>query len=401
VIDGEGERVIDGEGKLLMPGFYNAHTHAPMTLLRGYGENMQLEDWLKKKVFPFEDKLTGEDCYHATMLAMAESFANGIVSSSDMYFFCEDMARAVAESKAKINISRGLSFFDEILDLTGFRAFQESKELFREYHYTQNGRIKVDIGMHAEYTATNDLIEVVAGLSKETGAPVHVHVSETLSEHEECKERNGGRTPVRRLADGGVFENGGLAAHCVWIEEDDADILADKGVTVVTCPTSNMKLASGIARIPLLIEKGLNVALGTDGSASNNSLNFFEEIKLLALSAKVRFGNPTLITPEEALYSATRAGAIAQGRSDCGYVREGCRADMILLDLKEPALNPVYEISTALVFAASNRGIEMTIVDGQIVYEKGGFPTIDIEKTIGEVKAAKERIVSKLAAEVL
>jgi 5-methylthioadenosine/S-adenosylhomocysteine deaminase len=389
---------LDGEGKLLIPGFYNAHTHAPMTLLRGYGENMLLTDWLGKKVFPFEDKVTGEDCYHATMLAMAESFANGIVSSSDNYFFCDDIVRAVSESGAKMNVSRGLSFFDELLDLTRFRPYKESEKLFREHHDPEGGRIRVDIGLHAEYTATPGLIEAVAGLSADTGAPVHVHVSETRSEHEECKERNGGRTPVQTLAGGGVFDRGGLAAHCVWIEEEDADILQEKGVTVVTCPVSNMKLASGIARVPLFLEKGLNVALGTDGAASNNSLNFFESVKLMALSAKVRFGDPTLITSAEALFAATRAGALAQGRPDCGYVKEGYRADLIVLDLTSPSLNPVHEMANALVYAASNRDILMTIVDGRVVYEDGAFSTIDIEKENYETEQSKARILGELAA---
>jgi len=394
-----GERVLDGRGKLLAPGFYNTHTHAPMTLLRGYGENMLLMDWLEEKVFPFEQMLTGEDCYHATMLAAAESFSHGIVSSSDMYFFCDDMARAATESRAKLNVSRGLSFFDEILDLTGFRPYQESKKLYEEHHGAEDGRIRVDIGLHAEYTATPGLIEAVAGLSRDTGAPVQVHVSETRKEHEECKARNGGRTPARTLADGGVFDLGGVAAHCVWIEEEDADILAEKGVTVCSCPVSNMKLASGIARVPLLLEKGVNVSLGTDGPASNNNFNFFEEIKMLAISAKVRFGDPTLITPAEALYAATRAGALAQGREDCGFIREGFRADMIVLDLASPALNPVYEMANALVYAASSRDILMTLVDGEVVYERGGFPTVDIERTIYETERARKRILCALEAE--
>jgi len=394
------EKVIDGRGKLLMPAFYNSHTHAPMTLLRGYGENMKLQDWLEKKIFPFEDKLTGEDCYHATMLAMAESFANGIVSSSDMYFFCDDIVHAAIDSHAKLNIARGLSFFDEILDLAGFKAFQESKNLFNDHHDTYDGRIRVDIGLHAEFTATPGLIEAVANLSNETGAPVHVHVSETRSEHEECKDRNEGRTPARVLSDGGIFNNGGIAAHCVWIEEEDADILMEKNVSVATCPVSNMKLASGIARIPLLLEKGINVSLGTDGTASNNSLNFFEAMKLLSLSAKVRFGDPTLISPAETLYSATRSGALAQGRTDCGYIKEGFRADLVVLDLSSPSMNPVYEMTNALVFAASNRDILMTLADGEVVYENGGFPTIDLEKTIFETGRSKARILEELAAEI-
>jgi len=392
-----GERVIDGHGKLLMPGFYNAHAHLPMTLLRGYGESMKLMDWLEKKIFPFEEKLDGEACYNASMLAIAESFSHGIMSSSDHYFFCEDTVRAAVESGAKLNICRGLSFFDEILDLTGFKPYQESRDLFYGHHDTENGRIRVDIGIHSEYTATPSLIEAVADLSRETGVPVHVHISETLSEHEECKERYDGRTPIKVFADAGAFDNGGLAAHCVYVEEEDADIMSEMGITVITCPVSNMKLADGIARIPLLLEKGVNVAIGTDGMASNNSCNFFEEIKMLSLAAKVRFGDPTLIKPAEALYAATRAGALAQGRPDCGIIKEGFRADMIMLDLSAPSMNPVYEMANNLVFSASSRDILMTMIDGLVVYENGAFPTVDIEKAISGTERSRDRILAELA----
>ena len=393
---GSAGREIDGTGKLLMPGFYNAHTHLPMTLMRGYGENLPLADWMAKKIFPFEDRLTGTDCYYASSLAIAESFSHGIVSSSDMYFFCDDIVRAAIDAGAKINASRGLSFFDEILDLTGFKPYEESKALFREYHGEQDGRIRVDNSLHGEYTATPGLIEAVSGLVSETGAPVHVHVSETREEHEGCKERNQGRTPVQVLADSGVFDNGGIAAHCVWIEEDDANILKEKGITMVTCPISNMKLASGIARVPLILEKGINVALGTDSAASNNSYNFFETIKMTALLAKVRFDDPTLITPGEALYMATRAGAVAQGRQDCGVIKEGNRADMVVLDINAASLYPVYEMANNLVYAASSRDIVATIVDGKVVYEKGEFPTIDIERAIYETERAGVRILDEL-----
>jgi len=392
----EGERVIDGRGKLLMPGFYNAHTHLPMALLRGYGENMLLADWLTKRIFPFEERLNGEDCYNAALLAIAESFSHGVVSSSDQYFFCEDIIRAAAESGAKLNAARGISYFGETLDLAGFRPYRESKDLFYDHHDTQDGRIRVDIGLHAEFTATPELIEAAAGLSYETGAPVHVHASETRSEHEECKGRNGGRTPVRTLSDAGVFDNGGIAAHCVWAEEEDIDIMREKGVTAACCPVSNMKLANGIAHIPLMLEKGINVALGTDGAASNNSHNFFEEMKLLSLASKARFGDPTLIKPEEALYAATAGGALAQGRKECGIIKEGFRADMIVIDLMSPALNPVYEIANSLVFSASSRDILMTIADGRVVYDKGEFPTIDLEKAISETERSRKRILGEL-----
>ena len=397
----DGCKVAVKSNKLLMPAFYNAHTHSPMTLLRGYGENLKLSDWLEKKVFPFEDKMNGDDCYYSTLLAMAGSFAHGVVSSSDNYFFCEDIVRAVSESGAKMNVSRGLSYFQDTLDASTFKPLQESRNLYLEHHDTCDGRIRVDIALHAEYTATPALIEAVSLLSHEAKAPVHVHVSETKSEHDECKVRNGGLTPTEVFDKAGIWDYGGLAAHCVWVEEHDADIFVKKGVTAVSCSVSNMKLAGGIARIPLLLDKGVNVALGTDGTCSNNNLNFFEEIKLLALGAKVRFGDPTLISSEQALYAATKAGAIAQGRNDCGFIEIGAKADFIIIDLNSPSLNPVYDISDSLVYAASSRDIDMTVCDGKIVYkrEHGGFdeyPTLDLERVIYEVSKSKDRILSEL-----
>jgi 5-methylthioadenosine/S-adenosylhomocysteine deaminase len=413
------DETIDGRGLLLMPGFYNAHAHAPMSLMRGYGENMKLQDWLTRKIFPFEDKLTGDDVYYATMLAMAESFAHGIVSSSEQYFFCEDMLRAAAESGAKMNLSRGLSFFGEFLDADGFVPLAESRKLHAGSHGAFDGRMRVDIALHAEYTATQGLVDAVAGLLRETGAPIQVHVSETQSEHEACKERHGGLTPTAWLARGGAFDNGGIAAHCVWVTEEDADILREKGVMAACCPMSNLKLGGGVMNVPMLFGKGVGVAIGTDGTASNNSLNFFEELKLFALLSKERFGDPTLITPGQALYAATRAGALVQGREDCGFLKEGARADFLVIDLNSPSLNPVCDLASALVYAASSRDIRMTVVDGRIVFRSSGgnngngsqsqgidrpapgasfgdFPTMDLEKVIFEANRAKTRILGEL-----
>ncbi|MDR0876079.1 MAG: amidohydrolase [Clostridiales Family XIII bacterium] len=393
-------------GVLLMPAFYNAHTHSPMTLLRGRGENMNLQDWLEKKVFPFEDKLTGEDCYHATMLAMAESFSHGVVSSSDQYFFCDDILRAASESGAKMNISRGLSHFEDALDRSSFRPYLESRKLYYDNHDTVDGRIRVDLALHAEYTASQDLISAISDLSHETKAPVHVHISETQKEHEECKMRHGGQTPTEVFDAAGIWDFGGLAAHCVWAEECDAEILSNKGVTVVSCPVSNMKLASGIAPAPLFLDRGVNVALGTDGTASNNSLNFFEEIKLFSIGAKVRYGDPTLITSRQALYAATRAGALAQGRTDCGRLEQGARADFLVMDIGASSLNPVYDMADNLVYAGSSRDILMTVCDGTLVYKRGEggaaeYPTIDLERVIFEVARAQKRILGSLPEETL
>ncbi|MGN1350907.1 MAG: amidohydrolase [Anaerovoracaceae bacterium] len=385
----------NGEGKLLMSAFYNAHAHSPMMMMRGYGENLALSDWLNTKIFPFEDKLYSDAVYYSTLFAMAESLRFGIVSSSDMYYFCDDMARAVVESGAKANISRSITSFEEGSIRDGER-FREAERLFEDYHGADDGKIMVDASIHAEYTNTETSIRETAEFAKERGINMHVHISETRSEHEECKQRHGGRTPVQLMNDLGAFDTNTTAAHCVWVEDEDMDILREKGVTVASCPVSNLKLASGICNVPRLLEKGVNVAIGTDSVASNNSLNFIEEMKFFALLNKAAYGDPTLITPKETIYAATYAGALAQGRHDCGRLKEGNRADLIVLDISVPHMKPVHDLATNLVYSASGSDVVLTMSDGRVLYKDGIFLTIDIEKTVAETEAACRNILSAL-----
>ena len=394
--EGTFDREYCGKGKLLMPGFYNAHAHSPMTLMRGYGENMTLNDWLNKRIFPFEDKLCGNDAYAGTMLSIAESLSNGIVSTSDMYFFCDDIVRATNDAGSKVNVSRALTSFDENEDVANMKSYLESKKLFSDFHNTSDGKIKVDMSLHAEYTSTPKLVKALANMAGENNAPVHVHISETKSEHEECKARRDGRTPTKYLSDLGLFEQGGLAAHCVWIEEEDAEILKEKNVSIASCPVSNLKLASGVMNAPMILGKGVNVALGTDSVASNNNLSILEEIKLFAIISKGIHLDPTLVSPQMALNAATRAGAVAQGRQDCGYIKEGYKADLIVLDLASPAMNPIHDIENNVVYSASNKDVIMTMIDGRVLYEDGEYKTIDIEKVVFEANSATKRILGEL-----
>ena len=270
-------REVDGKGKLLMSGFFNAHAHSPMTLMRGYGENMILQDWLTKKIFPFEDKLYGEAVYWGTMLAMAESLRFGIVSTSDMYYFCDDMAKAVMDSQTKNNISRSIANPAGI-SVNELESFEEMKRFFRDFNNAADGRIKVDMSLHAEYTSNPDTAAALADYAGSLqNVNMQVHVSETKIEHEECIKRHG-MTPAAYLEKMGIFNVPAVAAHCVYSDDDDLDIFRRKGVTVATNPVSNMKLASGICNVQKVIDKGINLAIGTDSVASNNSLNFMEEI---------------------------------------------------------------------------------------------------------------------------
>ncbi len=385
----------EGEGRLLMSAFYNAHAHSPMMLMRGYGENLSLSDWLNTRIFPFEDKLYHDAVYYSTLLAMAESIRFGIVSTSDMYYFCDDMVKAVAESGAKANISRSITSFAEGSVLQN-ESYREAVALAEQYHRAENGRILVDASVHAEYTNTETSIAEVADYALQYGLNMHVHISETKSEHEECKTRHGGRTPVQLLDDLGVFRTPTTAAHCVWVEESDMDILASRGVTVASCPVSNLKLASGVCPVPDLLAHGVPVAIGTDSVASNNSLNFMEEMKFFALLNKEKHADPTLITPVQTLRAATETGAGSQGRSDCGVLRVGNRADLIVLDLTVPNMRPIHDLATNVVYSASGSDVLLTMADGRVLYRDGQYLTIDVEKAAAETEAACRNILEKL-----
>ena len=388
-------REYDGRGKLLMSGFFNAHAHSPMTLMRGYGENLALQDWLNKKIFPFEDKLDSNAVYWGTMLAMAESLKFGIVSTSDMYYFCEDMAEAVAECGAKSNISRSVT------NITGedpqtLTSIKENTDFYNKYHNTADGRIRVDMSLHGEYTSDARTARVLADCARDAGDVImHVHLSETKLEHEECKQRHG-MTPAAYMEKMGLFDVPALAAHCVYAEDDDMDIFRAKGVTVATNPVSNMKLASGVCNASKVIDKGVNLAIGTDSVASNNSLNFIEEMKTLAISSKVYYADPTLIKPKDALRAATSGGAMAQGRTDSGILKVGNKADLIVLDISGPNMHPVHSLINNIVYSCSGGEVIMTMVDGNVLYENGIYSLIDIEKTVYEVEKATQRILERL-----
>ena len=387
--------VYDGTGKLLMPGFVNAHSHSAMTLMRGYAENMALNDWLHKQIFPFEAKLDGEAIYNGTMLAAAEMLRFGIVSTTDMYFDAAANHRAVQDSGIKMNFSVSTTCFDD----RGARelpAYREAMEALPLYHNSADGRMKLDLAIHAEYTSTPKVVADMAEIAKETGLNLHLHLSETKAEQEACKQRHG-KTPARYFYDAGVFDAPTTAAHCVWLEGEDFDLLKEKGVSVASNPVSNLKLASGFCNAPLMLEKGINVALGTDSVASNNNLNILEEVKLFATLFKATSGDPTAITPKQALYAATRAGALSQGRGDCGLVKEGFRADLIVLDLRDRAyLRPCHNMVNNVVFSAMGTDVCLTMVDGKVLYKDGIYTTMDLEQVVRNAAISIEKILRQL-----
>lgn len=374
------DRILEGAGNLLIPGLYNTHCHAAMTIFRGYGEDLPLDRWLNEKIFPAEDRLTERSVYVGSQLAIAEMLAGGIVSFSDMYMFEDTVARAAIESGIKANVSRSIVSFDENEDPRASFRFRESEELMRNFHGAANGRIRVDMSLHAEYTNTEAMCRTVAEFTREKQLGLQIHVSETEKEHLECMARRGGRTPIAFFNDCGLLDSPLTAAHCVWVSEQDMEIMREKGVTAVHNPVSNLKLASGVMPFDKMLAKGVRVALGSDGAASNNNLDILKELKLAAILHKGVTRSAVATTARDMIAPATSAGAVAQGRVDCGKLSVGMKADMVLLNLDSIHNIPTYGYECALAYSIHSSDVLLTMVDGNILYEKGEYKTIDIEK---------------------
>ncbi len=377
------DTVVEGRGDLLLPGFVNTHCHAAMTLFRGYGEDLPLSRWLNERIFPAEDRLTADSVYWGAMLAIAEMLRNGITSFSDMYFFCDSTARAVLDSGIKANLSRSLVSFSPAINLAEDTRFAEAVALAKEFHGAGDGRIRVDMSLHAEYTNQPDYCAAVGAYTAEHGLGMQLHLSETEDEHNACIARHG-KTPAAFFADLGVFDAPTTAAHCVWVTDEDITLMAEKGVTAAHNPTSNLKLGSGVMPLRRLLDGGVNVTLGTDGAASNNTLDVLRELRLAAILHKGVNRRADITTAAEMLPLATRNGAIAQGREDCGKIEIGARADLILLDLSAPHNMPVYDLAATVAYSAEAHDVRMTMVDGRILYADGAYTSIDIERLRSE-----------------
>ncbi len=380
------EKIIDATGMVLMPGLINCHTHLPMTILRGYADDYELQTWLNDHIFPREARLDDRTVKAAALLGIAECLQFGVTSVSDMYDHVDAIAEAVAESGIKANLSRGTTMFlgDEF-DFETFPACRELVETHQRWDGFDEGRIRVDVSIHAEYTSTYQLWDALSEYAINEGLRMQVHLSETKKEHEACLERYG-LTPAQLLDCHHVFDAPAIAAHCVWLTEEDMGLLARRHVSAAHCPVSNLKLASGVADVPAMVRAGMNVCLGTDGTASNNNLDLFEEIKLAALLAKEKHHDPTALGAEAALMMATVCGARAQGREkECGMVKLGMDADLILVDFTRPHLMPCHSVLSNLAYAARGSDVCLTMVRGKVLYAGGKFPTIDLPAVVKEL----------------
>lgn len=394
--EGHFDRIYDGRGKLLMPALYNSHAHVPMTLLRGRGDNLPLDRWLNEAIFPFEAHITEDDTYHATLLGIAEMLRFGVVSFTDMYFQTDARARAVLESGIKCNLSDcvvgdepGVTYFDLPL-------CKQNEAWIKEYHGAGEGRLLMNFSLHAEYTTSPEMVASLAQAAKEANMRMDVHVSETEKEVRECIERHG-KTPPVYLAELGLFDVPTTADHCVWLTDEDRAILAEKQVFVSCCPASNAKLGSGIADVKAMKEAGIVLSLGTDGVASNNNHNMFKDLYLLALMQRAGDANPVSLSAEELITIATRNGALSQGREDCGLIKTGARADLVVLDIDTPWMQPVHTMAENVIYSAQGSDVVLTMVDGKILYENGEYTTIDIEKEIVKTCEARDNILARMA----
>ena len=401
----EGEECYDGHDKLLIPGLYNLHCHVPMVILRGYGDGLGLQRWLNERIFPFEAKLTAEDVYWCTKLGAMELLSCGCVSVSDMYFFITSIADALYESGMKANICHGISSFDENVKIDSLQGYKDTLKLAEEIKEGKYGallpdgsdsRIKAEMGLHAEYTSNESLVRQVAKAAKEHNMTVHVHTSETESEHNECKARHNGLTPVQYLHECGLFDNHVNAAHCVYLEEADIDIMREAGAVAVHNPSSNLKLGSGIADIRHYLDRGMRVTIGTDGASSNNNLDMMEEMHLAAMLARGIRKDANAISAADMLKMASLDGARAQGRSLCGSIKEGWRADLAVIDLSTPNMQPGYNPLSDLIFSAQASNVVLTMTDGKVVYRDGEYTFIDKDRTYAEVRQRFERIAGEL-----
>ena len=357
------DREIDLKGDIIMPGFKNAHTHTAMVLFRSLADDMELHSWLSKQIWPNEAKLTGEDIYHLTKLGIMEYLSSGITASFDMYFQNEYYAKAHVDTGFRTVICSAMNDFDA--DITNI---EREYLRFNNYHELVSYRL----GIHGEYTTSMERMEYMASLAEKYKAPCYTHMSETKSEVEGCISRHG-MTPTRILDKIGFFRYGGGGFHCVWVNDEDMRIMADKGVYAISCPASNLKLGSGIAPIDAMAKAGVKLALGTDGAGSNNALDMFREMYLVSVLQKELLGDAAAGSADRTLEMACVGGARAMGLDRCDDLAVGKLADLVVMDMSQPNMQPVNNPLRNLVYSGSKSNVRLTMVNGAILYENGEY----------------------------
>ena len=378
------QRQIDLKGDLLIPGFKDAHTHTAMVFLRSYADDLPLQDWLYNKVFPHEARLTPEAVYQFTRLGILEYLSSGITASFDMYYYNEAYAKANVDCGFRTVICSAMNDFDA--DPTNIE-----REYLRFNNYSE--LVSYKLGIHAEYTTGLQRMEYMASLAEKYQAPCYMHCCETRAEVEGCLERHG-LTPPQLLDRMGLFNYGGGGFHCVWMSDEDIELFARKGIYAVTNPASNVKLASGVAPVDKMLSAGVPMAIGTDGAESNNALDMFREMYLASCMQKLSLMDASAGKAEEILTMACVGGARAMGLDDCDDIAPGKKADLCVIDLHRPNMQPELNIPKNLVYSGSKENVRLTMVNGRILYENGEF-------FVGEEPEEIYRQVNRLCRSIL
>ncbi len=383
------DQILEGNNMLALPGLIDTHTHSAMILFRSYADDLALMDWLQTMIWPAEEHLDDDIVYWGSLHAFAEMIRGGATSFCDMYMFVEATARAAQDIGMRGNIARGLAGVAP----TGEAALAENISFYKNWNGAADGLIRVMLGPHAPYTCPADYLRKVRDAALTHGIPIHIHLSETKGEVETCLARHG-VTPIRHMADIGLFDAPMLAAHCVHVTDEDISILAEKHVCVAHNPGSNLKLASGFAPVTKMRKAGVTVGLGTDGASSNNKLDMFAEMRLAALVHKANELDPFAITAKDALDMATKEGAKCLGYDDLGELAEGNLADIILVDRSGLHWQPTLDSVSLSVYAANSMDVDTVLINGRVVMRKKELTTIDTEKLAAEVA----RVTKKLYA---
>lgn len=376
------DRIYDLNGNLLMPSFKNAHTHSAMTFGRSFADDLPLSSWLNDKIFPLEAKLNGDDIYKLSKLAFLEYLTSGITACFDMYYFPENMAKA------------SVDFGFRTVMCGAVNNFKESVEKLEEYYNKYNNYddlVSYKLGFHAEYTTSKNIMQGISQLAEKYSAPVFMHSSETKSEVEGCIERYG-KSPTALFDELGLFNYGGGAYHSVWVDDSDLEIYKKRGVWAVINAGSNCKLASGIAPVSKMMDIGINLAIGTDGPASNNALDMFREMYLIAATQKINDCDAASTDANAILKAATIGSAHCMGLDECDVIDEGKAADLIVIDMHRPNMQPINNITKNIVYSGSKENVKMTMINGKILYENGEFINMDIERIYSEAQAVIDKI---------
>ncbi|WP_457549043.1 amidohydrolase [Archaeoglobus sp.] len=382
-----GDLEIDAREKIVIPGLFNAHTHLAMTLFRGYAEDLPLKDWLEKKIWKVEKLLEPKDVYWGSFLGILEMLKSGTTAFSDLYIYMDEVAKAVGECGIRAVLSYGMA--DRGNKEKAELELKIGKEFVKNWDNAFNGRIRAVFGPHAPYTCTPEFLKEIKNVARELNTYVHIHVAETKWEVEHVKSIYG-KTPVRLLDEIGFLDEKTVIAHAIWLDDEEMKILKDRNVSVVHCPISNLKLASGIARVRDMHDLGINVCLGTDGASSNNTYNLFEEIKMTSLLQKVITGRADALKAKDVLKMATENGYRAYGIKG-GRLEKGYLADIVLIDRKRHNYCPMHNPLHSLVYASYGCEVTHVIIDGELIVEDGIVLTLDEDKIIDRVESLKEK----------